>query len=53
LPTAVLAMGLVLLSFLSFACGMILDTVTRGRMEAKRTAYLAIPAPDFEGIRPG
>jgi len=53
LPTAVLAMGLVLLSFLSFACGMILDTVTRGRMEAKRTAYLAIPAPDFEGMRPG
>ena len=53
LPTAVLAMGLVLLSFLSFACGMILDTVTRGRLEAKRTAYLAIPAPDFEGIRPG
>lgn len=53
LPTAVLAMGLVLLSFLSFACGMILDTVTRGRMEAKRTAYLALPAPDFEGIRPG
>ncbi len=53
LPTAVLAMGLVLLSFLSFACGMILDTVTRGRLEAKRTAYLAIPAPDFEGVRPG
>jgi glycosyltransferase involved in cell wall biosynthesis len=53
LPTAVLAMGFVLLSFLSFACGLILDTVTRGRMEAKRTAYLAIPAPDFEGIRPG
>jgi hypothetical protein len=53
LPTAVLAMGLVLLSFLSFACGMILDTVTRGRMEAKRTAYLAIPAPEFEGTRPG
>lgn len=47
LPTAVLAMGLVLLGFLSLACGLILDTVTRGRMEAKRMAYLAIPAPDF------
>ncbi|MBV1798137.1 glycosyltransferase [Siccirubricoccus sp. G192] len=47
LPTAVLSTGLVLLSFLAFACGLILDTVTRGRKEAKRIAYLAIPAPDF------
>jgi hypothetical protein len=47
-PTAILVTGLVMLSFLSFACGLILDTVTRGRMEAKRTAYLAIPAPDFD-----
>ncbi|SDB56272.1 Glycosyltransferase involved in cell wall bisynthesis [Belnapia rosea] len=48
LPTAVLATGLVLLSFLSFVCGLILDTVTRGRQEAKRVAYLSLPAPDFE-----
>lgn len=48
LPTAVLATGLVLLSFLAFACGLILDTVTRGRQEAKRIAYLNLPAPDFE-----
>jgi glycosyltransferase involved in cell wall biosynthesis len=47
LPTAVLSTGLVLLAFLSLACGLVLDTVTRGRMEAKRIAYLAIPAPDF------
>ncbi len=47
LPTAVLSTGLMLLAFLSLACGLILDTVTRGRMEAKRIAYLAIPAPDF------
>ncbi|MDO9498529.1 glycosyltransferase family 2 protein [Falsiroseomonas sp.] len=47
LPTAVLSMGLVLLAFLSLACGLILDTVTRGRVEAKRMAYLAIPAPNF------
>jgi hypothetical protein len=47
LPTAVLSTGLVLLSFLAFACGLILDTVTRGRQEAKRIAYLAIPAPNF------
>ena len=40
-PTALLSTGLVLLSFLSLACGLILDTVTRGRQEAKRMAYLA------------
>jgi len=43
LPTAVLAMGLMLLSFLSLACGLILSTVTRGRTEAKRLHYLSIP----------
>ncbi len=47
LPTAVLSTGLALLSFLAFACGLILDTVTRGRQEAKRIAYLAIRGPDF------
>ncbi|WP_439579082.1 glycosyltransferase family 2 protein [Elioraea sp.] len=45
LPTAVLSLGLVLLSFLSLACGLVLDTVTRGRKEAKRIAYLSIPGP--------
>jgi len=45
LPTAVLSTGLVLLSFLALACGLILDTVTHGRMEAKRIAYLGIPGP--------
>jgi glycosyltransferase involved in cell wall biosynthesis len=43
LPTAVLATGLMLLSFLSFVCGLILDSVTRGRKEAKWLAYLAVP----------
>jgi glycosyltransferase involved in cell wall biosynthesis len=45
LPTAVLATGLMLLAFLSLVCGLILDTVTRGRRELKRLAYLAQPAP--------
>ena len=45
LPTAVLATGLMLLAFLSLTCGLILDTVTRGRWEQKRMAYLAIPGP--------
>ncbi len=45
LPTAVLATGLVLLSFLSFTCGLILDSVARGRREMRRLAYLSHPAP--------
>ncbi len=49
LPTAVLATGLVLLSFLSLTCGLILDSVTRGRKEVKRLAYLSIPAPPPQG----
>lgn len=44
-PTAILATGLVLLASLSFACGMILESVARGRLEAKRLAYLAQPVP--------
>jgi hypothetical protein len=36
-------MGLMLMAFLSFTCGLVLDTVTRGRIEAKRLAYLNIP----------
>jgi glycosyltransferase involved in cell wall biosynthesis len=43
LPTAVLATGFVLLSFLAFVCGLVLDTVTHGRREMRRLAYLAIP----------
>jgi glycosyltransferase involved in cell wall biosynthesis len=42
-PTAILSTGIVLLSFLSLACGLILDSVARGRKEMKRLAYLAIP----------
>jgi glycosyltransferase involved in cell wall biosynthesis len=44
-PTAILATSLMILAFLSLAVGMVLDTVTRGRWEAKRMAYLAIPGP--------
>ncbi len=40
LPTAVLAMGIMLMAFLSFVTGLILDTVTRGRREAKMLTYL-------------
>lgn len=47
LPTAVLSMGLMILAFLALACGVILETVTRGRREMKRLRYLELPAPDF------
>lgn len=43
LPTAILSMGIMITSFLSFTCGLILDTVTRGRREARILQYLAIP----------
>jgi glycosyltransferase involved in cell wall biosynthesis len=42
-PTALLAAAIVILSFLSFACGLILDTVSRGRAETRRLAYLSFP----------
>ena len=41
LPTAVLSMGLMILAFLSVSSGIVLDTVTRGRREARLLAYLA------------
>jgi glycosyltransferase involved in cell wall biosynthesis len=51
LPTAVLSTGLMLLAFLSIACGLILDTVTRGRRELRLLAYLALRAPGEERRR--
>ena len=51
LPTAVLSTGLMLLAFLSTAVGLILDTVTRGRREAKLFAYLSHRAPGEERRR--
>jgi glycosyltransferase involved in cell wall biosynthesis len=45
LPTALLATGVMLLAFMALMCGTILDTVSRGRREAKRLRYLALAAP--------
>ena len=44
-PTAILVTGIVVIAVLSFFAGLILDTVTRGRREMRRLAYLAHPAP--------
>jgi hypothetical protein len=45
-PTLIAIVGLGILAALNFMTGLILDTVTRGRQEMKRLAYLAFPAPD-------
>ncbi|HJQ18452.1 MAG TPA: glycosyltransferase family 2 protein [Allosphingosinicella sp.] len=44
-PTAILVTGLMITAALSFFCGLILDTVVRGRREVRRLAYLSLPAP--------
>jgi hypothetical protein len=44
-PTAILSTGIMILAFLSLACGFVLDTVTRGRYELKRLHYLQETAP--------
>ena len=44
-PTAILVTGMTIVAVLSFFAGLILDTVTRGRREMRRLAYLALPAP--------
>jgi hypothetical protein len=44
-PTAILITGLMITAFMSFMCGLILDTVVRGRREVRRLCYLSYPAP--------
>jgi len=42
-PTAILSMGVMLLAFLSLTCGLILDSLSYSRREAKRLKYLSFP----------
>jgi glycosyltransferase involved in cell wall biosynthesis len=44
-PTAILVTGMTIVAVLCFFTGLILDTVTRGRREMRRLAYLSQPAP--------
>jgi hypothetical protein len=44
-PTAILVTGMVIVAVLCFFAGLILDTVTRGRREVRRLAYLSLEAP--------
>jgi glycosyltransferase involved in cell wall biosynthesis len=44
-PTAILVTGMVIVAVLCFFAGLILNTVTRGRREVRRLAYLSLEAP--------
>jgi glycosyltransferase involved in cell wall biosynthesis len=44
-PTAILVTGMIIIAVLCFFAGLILDTVTRGRREVRRLAYLSLEAP--------
>lgn len=46
LPTATLCAALMLFGVILLVCGIILDAVTKGRIEQKRFAYLAQPGPE-------
>jgi glycosyltransferase involved in cell wall biosynthesis len=48
-PTAILVTGMTIVAVLCFFAGLILDTVTRGRREMRRLAYLALEAPPASG----
>lgn len=48
-PTAILVTGLMIVAALSFAVGLILDTVVRGRREVRRLHYLSLPAVGEKG----
>jgi glycosyltransferase involved in cell wall biosynthesis len=48
-PTAILVTGMTIIAVLCFFAGLILDTVTRGRREVRRLAYLSLSAPGFPG----
>ena len=48
-PTAILVTGLGIVAVLCFFAGLFLSTVTRGRREVRRHAYLTLPAPGTAG----
>ena len=45
-PTAILVTGMTIIAVLCAFAGLILDTVTRGRREVRRLAYLSLRAPE-------
>ncbi len=49
-PTAILVTGMTIIAVLCFFAGLILDTVTRGRREVRRLAYLSLSAPGAQQL---
>lgn len=48
LPTAILSMGLVVTGTITAVCGLILDSLARARIEAKRSVFLSFKAPQWK-----
>ena len=48
LPTAILCASLMLVALILLACGIMLDAITKGRIEQKRFAYLSRPGPSSD-----
>ena len=44
IPTAILTTGIMLVGVVCFICGLILDSLSRGRREIKLMLYLSIPS---------
>lgn len=42
-PTAILAVGIVIIAVISTVCGLILDSLARARIETKRAIFLSYP----------
>ena len=51
-PTAILVTGMMIIAVLCFFAGLILDTVTRGRREMRRLAYLSHSARPATALEP-
>ena len=45
-PTAILSTGIVIIGVISAVCGLILDSLARARIEAKRAVFLSYPPLD-------
>ena len=52
-PTAILVTGMSVVAGLLFMTGLIVATVTRGRKEMRRLAYLSYPAPGSDATQQG
>lgn len=47
LPTAILATGLIIMATITSVAGLILDSLARARIEAKRSVFLSFPSPNW------